>query len=426
MVEVKRGPKRLIKGPQVADTVSAVETIALSSSDLVVPRVHVEVIYAFEAPAPPAELLEKGLAETLLEYREWAGRLSKDVDGRPVIALNGQGPAWIDAVADVPLVSMMPFNPGWNLLEFVPPNRSAEELLMVQVTKFSCGGITLGIARHHQIADGEAASGFMDAWVAAVKGLTPLGSPIHDRSILMARDPPQPKFEHVEYKKPPPKPETEPPVEYPPLSIKKFHFSTETLKKLKEEAMKDLNGQGFYTTFESLTAYLWKNISKARGLSGETATKAMVAVNGRRKLKPPVADNYFGNVIFHACCQASVKDLIEQPLSYATAVVQKAVRRLDDEYMRSALDFVELRQKHPVPVARAYRTILSPNLSVTSWVNLPLYKLDFGYGTPLFAGPPLIPFEGLVMLLPSYTKDGSIDVSLGLLAPDMAKFESLL
>lgn len=428
MVEVKRGPKRLIRAEEEVDNEAAgeVKTVALSSSDLVVPRVHVEVIYAFEAPAPPAELLESGLAKTLVQYREWAGRLSKDVDGRPVIALNGQGSAWIDAEADVSLQSLMPFPPGHQLLEFVPPNRGAEELLLVQVTKLSCGGITLSIARHHQIADGEAASGFMEAWVQAVKGLPRAASPIHDRSILMARDPPHPKFEHVEYKKPPPKPETEPPVEYPPLSIKKIHFSSETLKKLKSEAMKDLNGQGFYTTFESLTAYLWKNISIARGLSGKTATKAMVAVNGRRRLKPPVEDDYFGNVIFHASCQSTVEDLTEQPLAYAADIIQKAIKRLDDEYMRSALDFVELQQKNPVPVARAYRTILSPNLSVTSWVQLPLYKLDFGWGTPLFAGPPLVPFEGLLLLCPSYTKDGSIDVSLALLAPDMAKFESLV
>jgi hypothetical protein len=69
MLEVKRGPKRLIK-VEVEDKVCAVSgfrTVALSSSDLVVPRVHVEVIYAFEAPASPAKLLETGLAKTLVE-----------------------------------------------------------------------------------------------------------------------------------------------------------------------------------------------------------------------------------------------------------------------------------------------------------------------------------------------------------------------
>lgn len=136
MVEVKRSAKRVLR-VEVDEVAGAVETVGLSSSDLVVPRLHVEVIYAFEAPAPPSEVLESGLVKTLVEYREWAGRLSKDANGRPVIALNGQGPAWIDAEADVPLLSMMPFSPGYELLEFVPPNRGAEELFLVQVCVWS-------------------------------------------------------------------------------------------------------------------------------------------------------------------------------------------------------------------------------------------------------------------------------------------------
>ncbi len=68
---------------------------------------------------------------------------------------------------------------------------------------------------------------------------------------------------------------------------------------------------------------------------------------------------------------------------------------------------------------------MSPNLSITSWVQLPLYKLDFGWGTPVYAGPPWVPFEGLVMLIPSSTQDGSIDAIIGLFEPDMAKLEEI-
>ncbi|BBM97161.1 hypothetical protein MPTK1_1g03460 [Marchantia polymorpha subsp. ruderalis] len=434
-MEVKRESKRLIK-TNVAD---GSKEVALSPSDLVVPRVHVEIIYAFEAPVPSdaSQMLEDALATTLLDYEEWAGRMSKDSDGRPVIALNGQGAAWIDAEANVPLRDLMPFPPGYQLLELVPPNRGAEELLLVQVTKFSCGGITLGIARHHQVADGESSSQFMDAWTWAVKKKgavsdeklpPPPPSPLHDRSLLMASDPPQPTFEHAEYKKPaPPNPEQQQQqqAEHPPLAIKKLHFGPELLKKIKSEAMKDLQDGAWFTTFESLTAHLWRCITRARGLAGGTDTRALVATNGRPRLKTrKLPANYFGNVIFHACSQASVDDLTGRPLSYAAGLVQTAIRRVDEEYILSALDFTALQLQHPVPVARGHRTVLSPNLSVTSWAGLPLYKTDFGWGTPLFVGPPLIPFEGLLMLLPSYTQDGAIDASVGLFAPDMERLES--
>ncbi|KAL2649212.1 hypothetical protein R1flu_017340 [Riccia fluitans] len=447
---------------KAVELVSAVVT-AQACGSYGVPRVHVEIIYAYELQELPdvdpqvvSKLLEDGLAETLVEYKEYAGRMSSDSNGRPVIALDGQGAAWFDAEANIAWRDLMPFPPGHDILQLVPPNRGAEELLLVQFTRFTCGGFTLGIARHHQVADGEGVGMFMDAWVSAVRQQigTVLGiarhlqeaegdgvgkftdrgvsavrrksiqSPLHDRSALMARDPPQPTFEHVEYKRPPPLPEADQPVDYPPLSIKKLHFTKELLDKLKTEAMKDLEEGSYFTTFESLAAHLWRCITRARGLTGEVRSKAIVAVNGRTRLEKKLPDNYFGNVIFHACAESCVGDLTEKPLSYAAGIMRKSIRRVDNEYILSALDFVEIRQQHPGPVARTHRTVLSPNVSITSWVQQPLYKTDFGWGAPLFVGPPLVPFEGLLILIPSHTQDGSIDAVTGLFAPDMEKLES--
>lgn len=399
--------------------------IPLSSSDLVVPRVHVEVLYAFQAPAPPASLLESGLRKVLCEYREWAGRLSKDENGRPAIELNDAGAAMIQAEADGPLEDMWPFNPSHLLLELIPMNRGVPELLLIQLTRFTCGGLTLGVARHHQVADGEAATNFMNAWAISVQGLPITYPPLHDRTALMARDPPLPSFDHIEYKKPSSK-TTQSPTEYPELAIRKLHFSMALLKMIKAEAAKDGPEGVTYTTFESLLGHLWKCITRARGFQNEEEeTRALVAVNARKRLNPPIPKEYFGNVMCHACPHSTIKDLLVQPLSFAAGLVHEAIKKVNNDYVRSALDFIELQQRNPVQIARTNRTVLTPNLSVTSWVNLPLYKLDFGFGTPIFAGNPFIPFEGLVILAPSYMKDGSIDVVLGLFAPDMAKLESI-
>jgi shikimate O-hydroxycinnamoyltransferase len=118
-----------------------------------------------------------------------------------------------------------------------------------------------------------------------------------------------------------------------------------------------------------------------------------------------------------------IQQLIEEPLSSTAGLIHTAIRSLDNEYLRSAIDFVEVQRK--TPVARSRSTVMSPNLSITSWVQLPLYKLDFGWGTPVYAGPPWVPFEGLVMLIPSSTQDGSIDAIIGLFEPDMAKLEEI-
>ncbi|KAH7281650.1 hypothetical protein KP509_36G056500 [Ceratopteris richardii] len=127
----------------------------------------------------------------------------------------------------------------------------------------------------------------------------------------------------------------------------------------------------------------------------------------------------------HTCPQTKMKDLVSKPLSFAASQIHDAIKKVNNDYVQSALDFIELQQKNPVQIARTAKTVLSPNLSVTSWATLPLYNLDFGWGTPMFAGNPYIPFEGLVIFAPSHKKDGSIDVVLGLFAPDMEKFEAI-
>ncbi|EFJ07640.1 hypothetical protein SELMODRAFT_429659 [Selaginella moellendorffii] len=139
---------------------------------------------------------------------------------------------------------------------------------------------------------------------------------------------------------------------------------------------------------------LWKCITRARGID---------------EVRSSIPNDYFGNVISHT--HSTAKDLLEKPASHATDLIQASIKRLDNGYIRSQMDFVELQQKNPVQITRSGKTVLSPNLSVTSWAQLPIYELDFGYGTPVFAGGPYVPFEGISIMLPSYTRDGSIDVA---------------
>ncbi|MCO5592079.1 hypothetical protein L7F22_046073 [Adiantum nelumboides] len=423
-MKIERTTTRLVKPSTPSD--GTPHQVKLSSSDLAVPRVHVEVLYAYNAPVPSIPSLEEGLSKVLDKYQEWAGRLTKDALGCPAIELNDAGVILVEAKADGNLQDMWPFNPSHLLLDLIPFNRGVSELLLIQVTRFACGGMTLGVARHHQVADGEAASEFMEAWASAVKGLPIASCPLHDRSALMSREPPQPTFDHKEYQKPPSKPGGLTTTDYPELAIKKLHFCAELLKKIKVEAVKGAEEGAMYSTFVSLLAHLWKCITKARGLEDEEGeTRVLVAVNVRKRISPSLPKGYFGNAMCHTCPQTKMKDLVHKPLSFAAGHVHNAIQKVTSDYVHSALDFIELQQKNPVQIARTNKTVLTPNLSVTSWATLPLYNLDFGLGTPMFAGNPFIPFEGLVIFAPSYKKDGSIDVVLGLFAPDMERLQAI-
>eukprot|EP01018_Ginkgo_biloba_P000344 Gb_33798 [translate_table: standard] len=282
-------------------------TLSLTNLDLASRPAHVKPLYAFQSPTPPTSVLEGGLAKVLTIFREWAGRFTKDENGRPAIHLNDEGVLLIEARANGVLANAMPFDHSPFLTQLVPPTQGVNELLLVQLTRFSCGGLVIGIASHHQIADAEAFIFFMNSWGKVVRGQEPLNPlPLRDRSLLIPRDPPQPMFDHIEYKKRPPVPET-----------------------------------------QALSA-------------GADA------------------------------------------------------------------DFLQVHHKNSASVGRLSPSIfLSPNVNVTSWVQLPMYELDFGWGTPVYAGPSLMPIEGRLTFIPSYIRDRSIDVMVCLLEADMAKLEQI-
>ena len=73
-------------------------------------------------------------------------------------------------------------------------------LLLVQVTKFSCGGISLGWGPSHIMTDGLSASHFISEWAKIARGEQPNSSPFLDRSILLAPEHlSAPVFDHPEY-----------------------------------------------------------------------------------------------------------------------------------------------------------------------------------------------------------------------------------
>ncbi|XP_073386322.1 agmatine hydroxycinnamoyltransferase 1 [Physcomitrium patens] len=428
-MKIERGLPRLVKPADRSNAVPKV--VPLSSSDLVVARVHVGVIYAYKASKGVSfdhvvQVLEGALGRVLTEYREWAGRLMIDETGRPAIELNDDGVVFVEAVADGCLQDVFPFDPSPLLQSMVPPSRGVPELLLVQVTKFKCGGLTLGVARYHQVADGTGASQFMNAWASACKGL-PLSSIRHDRAALMPRDQPTPTFDHIEYVIPLPKPDAEVTSNNRPVATKKIRFSFDMVKKIQSKAVKENDERGFptYSTFESLTGHLWRCITKARGLSGDIETRTTIICDVRRRLTPSISEDYYGNAIFRSCARTLVTQLTEEPLSYAAGVVHASIKRLDNDYIRSAIDYIEHRRQNTASFGRPLSTVLSPDLKVTSWLQMPLYKLDFGWGTPVYAGPSYVPFEGLIILNTSHTQDGSVDAILTLFEDDMAKFENI-
>uniref|UniRef100_A0A2P2J998 Uncharacterized protein MANES_11G067800 n=1 Tax=Rhizophora mucronata TaxID=61149 RepID=A0A2P2J998_RHIMU len=118
-------------------------------------------------------------------------------------------------------------------------------------------------------------------------------------------------------------------------------------------------------------------------------------------------------------------DLQSKPTWYAAGRLHDSLGRMDNDYLRSALDYLEL-QPDLSALVRGAHTFKNPNLGITSWVRLPIHDADFGWGRPIFMGPGGIPYEGLSFILPSPTNDGSNWVAIALLSQHMKRFERFI
>uniref|UniRef100_A0A804K2C1 Uncharacterized protein n=1 Tax=Musa acuminata subsp. malaccensis TaxID=214687 RepID=A0A804K2C1_MUSAM len=418
---------KLVKPSYEGEQPCADVCIPLSVFDKVSYDVHVAVVYAFRPPTPSNSDIEKGLATALSEYREWAGRLGEDSRGEPVILLNDAGSRLVEVSSDDVLGRTVLLGPSPALVPLSPIIKGMEELLQVQLTRFACGTLTVGITAHHLIADGHAASNFLVAWGKATRGLQMDPRPLHDRGAFIPRNPPCVEYEHrgVEFK-----PKNASDTKNVPLTadivIHKAHFTREFLESLKAKASRGADRR--YNTFESLMAHLWRAVSKARGLDEHITTHVRISVDGRARLRPRVPGEYFGNLVLWAFPRAKVGDLVNKPLQFAAALVREGITRLDDGYFRSFIDFAsseKVKEEGLEATAEVHERVMSPNLEVHSWLRFPFRDVDFGGGNPFLFMPTYTREEGMLVLMPSAIGDGSIEVYASLLRHNVAAFKQL-
>ncbi|CAL9775419.1 unnamed protein product [Musa acuminata subsp. burmannicoides] len=418
---------KLVKPSYEGEQPCADVCIPLSVFDKVSYDVHVAVVYAFRPPTPSNSDIEKGLATALSEYREWAGRLGEDSRGEPVILLNDAGSRLVEVSSDDVLGRTVLLGPSPALVPLSPIIKGMEELLQVQLTRFACGTLTVGITSHHLIADGHAASNFLVAWGKATRGLPMDPRPLHDRGAFIPRNPPCVEYEHrgVEFK-----PKNASDTENVPLTadivIQKAHFTREFLERLKAKASRGADRR--YNTFESLMAHLWRVVSEARGLDEHITSHVRISADGRARLRPSVPGEYFGNLVLWAFPRAKVGDLVNKPLQFAAALVREGITRLDDGYFRSFIDFAsseKVKEEGLEATAEVHERVMSPNLEVHSWLRFPFRDVDFGGGNPFLFMPTYTREEGMLVLMPSAIGDGSIEVYVSLLRRNVAAFTQL-
>lgn len=403
-----------------------------SNVDLVVPNFHTPSVYFYRPNGSPnffdPKVLKEALSKALVPFYPMAGRLKRDEDGRIEIDCNGEGVLLVEAESDGVIDDFGDFAPTLELRRLIPAvdysqGISSYALLVLQVTYFKCGGVSLGVGMQHHAADGFSGLHFVNTWSDMARGLDLTIPPFIDRTLLRARDPPHPQFHHIEYQ-PPPTVKTLEPDSTPDTSVNIFKLTREQISALKAKSKEDGNTIS-YSSYEMLAGHVWRCACKARGLIEDQETKLYIATDGRARLKPSLPQGYFGNVIFTATPIAVAGDLESKPVWYAASKIHDALARMDNDYLRSALDYLEL-QPDLKALVRGAHTFKCPNLGITSWVRLPIHDADFGWGRPIFMGPGGIAYEGLSFILPSPNNDGSMSVAISLQTEHMKIFQKIL
>ncbi|KAH6784962.1 HXXXD-type acyl-transferase family protein [Perilla frutescens var. hirtella] len=375
----------------------------------------------------PFHVITAAVSAALLRYYPLAGTLRRrHSDGRLELHCRaGDGLPVVKAVATFPLSSFDADGDSSFAERLVPdpdPNEDPIRPMVLQVTRFGCGGFVLGSAVHHAICDGLGATMFFNAVAELARGSGRVGlEPVWDRSELLG-------------------PRRPPRVEYPIrelLSLDKdfsayagsgkrvvkeyLNVEEEWLGRVKALLFKQ-SGLKF-TTFEALGAIIWSSRIKGGKIHANERVTFAYSINIRNIVNPSLPAGYWGNGCVPMFVHLTAEEAAEQPIWKTAAAIKKSKRDATGEYVASFVDFQEMHYEEGITGGRRVS-------GFTDWRHLGHSTVDFGWGGPEAVVPLSTRLLGSVepcFLLPG--KEGLVKVLVHLeedvVLPFREEFEKL-
>lgn len=343
-------------------------------------RVHVPVIQFYRYnPAKktedPVKTIRDALSKALVHYFPFAGRLRDADNGKLQVECTNEGVLFVEA--DAPHLSLKDFGdlicppfPCLDELLYQPSgsqNLINSPLLIIQVTRLRCGGFIFAVRSNHCVTDATGLHQFLQAVAEMARGASrPSIPPLWNREILRPRTNSHAMdnaHHHEEY------------------TFQHWNEEMQTVSILfgSEEiaALKSQVG-GKCSTFEVLSAWLWRSRSKALNIPAEQEARLSFPVDIRSRIQPALPRGYYGNAVTASFAVARAGDLIEKPMSFAVKLINDAKRIVDDGYIRSQIDMMEVKGRTPPTLVGSF--IFSDNTKVD------FAGVDFGWGKAEYGG----------------------------------------
>ncbi|KAF9616974.1 hypothetical protein IFM89_033044 [Coptis chinensis] len=376
--------------------------------------------------------IKNALARALVPYYPLAGRVRVGPDGKNLeVVCESQGAMFIEGVSKDITIADLEHAPShclqWRdfLTKPVDDDVVCEDgapPLVVQLTWLANGeGAAIGVGTSHCLMDGIGTAQFLNSFADLASGrrepdnfqpksvwdchlLDPTQMSLHTRNLEFNLIPDISGFFAT--------------FGSETMSPTSVVFDKTRLTKLKKLA--SLTGQHSelpfsFTSFEVLTAHVWRSWARSLDLPSEQILRMLFTVNIRNRLKPSLPEGYYGNGFVLTRAQATVKDLSDNDLGHTAGLIKNAKDNVGDEYVRSLIQ----------SISESRQTTNSVGLfMVSQWSRLGLEKVDFGMGKPVHVGP--ICRERYCLFLPVYEQSDSVMVAVAMPNSAVAKYEYLL
>ncbi|KAI3851093.1 hypothetical protein MKW98_010496 [Papaver atlanticum] len=359
-------------------------------------------------------LLKLSLSKTLSHFPALAGRMKTDSSANAThLSIRDILPPASDATNnDVPQVVQEEL---FNYNGVVSYDGHYKPLVAVQVTEL-CDGVFIGCALNHAVADGTSFWNYFNTFAEITKGVKKITKQpdftrnyVKDSKAVLQFSDGNPKVTFDADA---------------PIRERIFHFSRETILKLKSKANNFKNGYENGKTsannptvqissFQSLSAQLWRSVTRARNFPASKLTTFRMAVNCRHRLEPRIDPLYFGNAIQSIPTTVPIGELLSRDLWWSAEILNKNVRSHNHD---AVVHGVEEWEKNPCcfPLGNFDGALITMGSSP----RFPMYDNDFGWGRPLAVrSGKANKFDGKISAFPGRDGGASVDLEV-ILSPD--------
>ncbi|GJM87454.1 hypothetical protein PR202_ga03411 [Eleusine coracana subsp. coracana] len=300
------------------------------------------------------------------------------------------------------------------------PEDGTFALAAAQVTVFADKGLAVGVSIHHVACDDSSFMHFVKTWAGQCRvaaGEVP-PPPLLDRGVIA--DPEDlagrtlDEMRQLAANGPPSSPPPGPP---PKLVLASFQLARDCIDKLKQRVVAAGKGVVHCSAFTVACAFAWACLARVDGSfckGRRDRAHLLFSVECRRRLSPPVPQEYLGNCLRPCFVDVDMGDLLgEDGVVTAAEAIGAAIKGLDDGVLDGADGWFK----------KIMSVVPQRPMSVGGSPRYGVYDTDFGLGRP--SKVELVSIDktpGTVSLAEG--RDAGIEIGVVLPEAEMPKFTS--